>query len=153
MENVAPVDGELPLPLGLVLAYPVVNTCPTVSPSRMVHMGDPLLRFNVLLALNEMYVGKHCCYTNMYLSPVLAPSKLLEQFPPTDIYTGEYDTFLDDAVDMHNRLSELNVPSSLNVLPGIPHGFLAVSKLWPEADKTVNDICARLRNLVTSAPA
>lgn len=69
-------------------AYPASNSCPTVSPSRLVQMGDVVLRFSALMGMMQLNFAGHCPFCNMFLSPVLAPAQLLSALPPTHVLAG-----------------------------------------------------------------
>ncbi|KAK2576142.1 hypothetical protein KPH14_007471 [Odynerus spinipes] len=59
-----------------------------------------------------------------FLSPYLAPDDLLARLPPIKILTMELDPCLDDCVMFARKLRLLGNPVTLDILPGLPHGFL-----------------------------
>lgn len=83
-----------------------------------------------------------------YLSPFLAKDEVLQQFPPVKILTVQLDPCLDDCVMFARRLRELQVPITLDVLEGLPHGFLNFSLLSKEAHRGSNLCVQRLRELL-----
>lgn len=64
-----------------------------------------------------------------FLSPLYASDEMLKQLPPLKILTVEMDPFLDDCVEMAKRLKKLNKSIGMDVLPGLPHGFLSFVKV------------------------
>uniref|UniRef100_A0A182P067 Hormone-sensitive lipase n=1 Tax=Anopheles epiroticus TaxID=199890 RepID=A0A182P067_9DIPT len=68
-----------------------------------------------------------------HLSPYWASDEVLSQFPPTKILTVVLDPCLDDCVMFAKRLKSLNRSVSLDILPGLPHGFLNFATISKEA--------------------
>ncbi|XP_045480729.1 hormone-sensitive lipase [Harmonia axyridis] len=68
-----------------------------------------------------------------FLSPILASDDLLKQLPPVKVLTVELDPCLDDCVMFAKKLKSLNNDVTLDVLKGLPHGFLNFSMLSKEA--------------------
>ncbi|XP_049949476.1 hormone-sensitive lipase isoform X4 [Schistocerca serialis cubense] len=76
------------------------------------------------------------CFTvppDPLLSPYLTSDSTLQKFPPVGIMSVEMDPCLDDCVMFARKLRNLDVPVTLDVLPGLPHGFLNFSPLSKEA--------------------
>lgn len=68
-----------------------------------------------------------------HMSPYWASDEVLSQFPQTKILTVVLDPCLDDCVMFAKRLKNLNNPVSLDILPGLPHGFLNFASISKEA--------------------
>ncbi|XP_031621456.1 hormone-sensitive lipase [Contarinia nasturtii] len=68
-----------------------------------------------------------------FLSPWDASDEMLLQLPSVKILTVDMDPCLDDCIMMAKRLKALGIPIGLDVLPGLPHGFLSFVKLSKEA--------------------
>lgn len=64
-----------------------------------------------------------------FLSPVYAEDDMLRQMPPTRIVTLLLDPCLDDSIWFAKRLRDLNVDLKLDILDGLPHGFLNFSRV------------------------
>ncbi|XP_012135479.1 hormone-sensitive lipase isoform X2 [Megachile rotundata] len=85
-----------------------------------------------------------------FLSPYLASDSLLAQLPPIAMMTLELDPCLDDSVMFARKLRFLGVLVTLDVLPGLPHGFLNLSPVSKEASEG-SDLCVkRMRDLLAS---
>ncbi|KOX80857.1 Hormone-sensitive lipase [Melipona quadrifasciata] len=83
-----------------------------------------------------------------YLSPYLAADHLLAQLPPVKMLTLELDPCLDDSVMFARKLRSLGVSVTLDILPGLPHGFLNLTPVSKEASEG-SDLCAkRLQELL-----
>ena len=116
-------------PDGLVLAYPALNLNPAPSPSRAIHLADPLVPVGLLRKLAAAYCrddggADGSTTTSPLLHPLLAPDACLAQFPPTNIIVGGLDPLLDDSIDFNTRLRRLGVHGELVVLRTLPHGWL-----------------------------
>ena len=119
----------VPLPDGLLLAYPALNLNNSPSPSRAMHLQDPLVPIKLLQRLAAAYIGpasygKPEGNNTAYIHPLLAADAALALFPPTYILSGGADPLLDDAIDLNTRMRRLGVPGELLVLRRLPHGFL-----------------------------
>ncbi|XP_054014133.1 hormone-sensitive lipase [Hylaeus anthracinus] len=77
-----------------------------------------------------------------FISPYLAPDNLLSQLPPVKMLTMELDPCLDDSVMFARKLQLLGVLVTLDILPGLPHGFLNLSPMSKEASEG-SDICVK----------
>lgn len=63
------------------------------------------------------------------LSPLFAADDALKQFPPIKIVTLSLDSFLDDNIFFAKRLRDLGVNVQLDIVDGLPHGFLNLSRV------------------------
>ncbi|XP_053908559.1 hormone-sensitive lipase isoform X2 [Cuculus canorus] len=79
---------------------------------------------------------------NPYVSPLLAPDSMLGGLPPLHLVACALDPMLDDSVALARRLRALGRPVSLSVVPDLPHGFLSLGALSPEARRAA-DLCTR----------
>ncbi|XP_065076519.1 hormone-sensitive lipase [Ochlerotatus camptorhynchus] len=77
-----------------------------------------------------------------HMSPFWATDEVLSQFPPTKILSVVLDPCLDDCVMFAKRLKKLNNPVSLDILPGLPHGFLNFASISKEAHEG-SKLCVR----------
>ncbi|CRL05668.1 CLUMA_CG018701, isoform A [Clunio marinus] len=89
-----------------------------------------------------------------FLSPLFASDEALRQFPPIKIVTLTLDPCLDDSVMFAKKLRELKVELTLDILDGLPHGFLNFSRLSKEAhdgSKLAMSRIAELLNVTVDA--
>ena len=54
------------------------------------------------------------------------PEEILAQFPPSIMFTSNFDPFLDENIEFVKKLRRLNVKTSLRIVKGLPHGFLHI---------------------------
>lgn len=59
-----------------------------------------------------------------FVSPYYATDEVLKQLPPVKIISLEMDPCLDDCVMFAKRLKAIENDVTLDVLAGLPHGFL-----------------------------
>ncbi|XP_022178761.1 hormone-sensitive lipase [Myzus persicae] len=68
-----------------------------------------------------------------FLSPYFANDDLFKQLPPIHIVTVHMDPCLDDCVMFAKRLKELGKKVNMDILKGLPHGFLNLAITCKEA--------------------
>lgn len=83
-----------------------------------------------------------------HMSPYWATDEVLSQFPPTKILTVVLDPCLDDCVMFARRLKNLNNPVSLDILPGLPHGFLNFASISKEAHEGSKQCIRRIAEML-----
>lgn len=59
-----------------------------------------------------------------FVSPYYATDEVLRQLPPVKIISLELDPCLDDCVMFAKRLKAIDNDVTLDILAGLPHGFL-----------------------------
>ncbi|XP_033232111.1 hormone-sensitive lipase [Belonocnema kinseyi] len=82
------------------------------------------------------------------LSPYLASDNLLRKFPPVKILTVELDPCLDDCVMFAKKLKNLGNSITLDIIPGLPHGFLNFCLVSKEAGEGSELCVKRIRELM-----
>ncbi|KAL7956965.1 Alpha/Beta hydrolase protein [Trichoderma compactum] len=129
--------------------------------SMISYFNDRVLTPEMMRAMIILYIGAHNRpdFTQDYfLSPVLAPEELLENFPKTYFMTGERDPLVDDTVVFAGRLRrakeaaarrQLSRSSVVDenwafddkevtevlLIPGTSHGFMQFPGVYPPAWK------------------
>lgn len=107
-----------------------------LSPSRVFSIMDPFLPPKIVCNILKSYLtGEPTIRDNIdtfkdkregnYLaSPILASPEILQKFPPTVLYTSNYDAGLDDNVEMAKKLQRSNVKVELKIVRDLPHAYL-----------------------------
>ncbi|KAL7931675.1 Alpha/Beta hydrolase protein [Trichoderma chlorosporum] len=129
--------------------------------SMISYFNDRVITPEMMRAMIILYIGAHNRpdFTQDYfLSPVLAPEELLENFPKTYFMTGERDPLVDDTVIFAGRLRrakeaaarrQLSRTSVVDenwtfddkevtevlLIPGTSHGFMQFPGVYPPAWK------------------
>ncbi|KAJ1663082.1 hypothetical protein IW140_005879 [Coemansia sp. RSA 1813] len=98
---------------------PKVGYVPLAMTSSFTYFNDRILSPEMMRAMIIMYIGPNRrpdFRADYYLSPLVAPDRLLEQFPPVYFMCGEKDPMVDDTVlfaarirqakQKHSRLSK-----------------------------------------------
>ena len=62
--------------------------------------------------------------THHLISPHIAPDEILSEFPPTKFLSTDMDPLLDDSIELGKKLKKLKVETTLDIIKGLPHGFL-----------------------------
>jgi acetyl esterase/lipase len=118
--------------------------------SRMSFFNDRILQpegifDNLSLVMRAMlvfYLGSSPLHlrfdSDYFLSPVLTPEDLLQDFPPTFFLTGEKDPFVDDTLIFSSKLRTALRKNGkhgvrVKILEGISHGFLLMPAILPMA--------------------
>ncbi|XP_076868864.1 hormone-sensitive lipase isoform X2 [Brachyhypopomus gauderio] len=97
----------------------------------------------------EMKVDPSPIYKNPYMSPLLAPDRMLRGLPPVHIVACALDPMLDDSVMFAKRLRNVEQPVTLCVVDDLPHGFLSLSQLSKETREASNVCMERIRDIFT----
>jgi len=87
-------------------------------------------------------------YYDLYLrgpedreNPLAVPMKAdLAGLPPTYVYAAGLDVLRDDSVNLDRKLREAGVPGRLRTFDGVPHAFLALTRMVPTAHELVRAV-------------
>ncbi|XP_075976772.1 hormone-sensitive lipase isoform X2 [Anticarsia gemmatalis] len=82
------------------------------------------------------------------ISPYWAEDHLLKKFPPVRILTVHLDPCLDDCVMFAKKLKKLGNTVGIEVLEGLPHGFLNFSLMAKEANEGSKLCIERIKQLL-----
>ena len=153
-------------PDAVVLSYAALLIQFYPSPSRLLSLIDPILMFGILLRCLNAYQDpnylKTCPRTiyqeltmtkslkDIYLSPLLAEANMLQHFPKTVIIASDLDPCLDENVQFSSKLSSAGVDVKLEIMPGMPHGFLAFGAMSTECQMGVDHVTKKIRDLIKS---
>ncbi|XP_071566155.1 hormone-sensitive lipase isoform X2 [Temnothorax nylanderi] len=83
-----------------------------------------------------------------FLSPYLAPDNMLANMPPIKILTCHLDPTLDDCIMFARKLRSLGNKVTLDILSGLPHGFLNLLQASKEAMEGSEVCAARIKELL-----
>jgi len=158
------ITNHIRIPDALVLSYAALLLQFYPSPSRLLCLLDPLLMFGILIRCLNAYQDPNYLKTcprsfnqelkqmrsvnDIFLSPLLAGKDLLQYFPRTEIIVSNLDPSLDENVEFSNKLSDAGVAVNMEVVPGLPHGFLAFSQLSSECQLGVEHVTSIFQKLV-----
>ncbi|XP_041373869.1 hormone-sensitive lipase-like [Gigantopelta aegis] len=85
---------------------------------------------------------------NPYMSPLLAPSHMLQTLPHVCLVACHLDPILDDSVMFAKKLHRLGKSVDLHLIDNLPHGFLNFALVSKEA-KQASDVCvAKIRKVL-----
>lgn len=129
--------------------------------SRMSYFNDRILTPEMMRAMAILYLGPHAhpdFESDYLLSPVVAPSELLAEFPKTYMMCGEKDPFVDDTVIFGGRIRQAKQQRrreeqrddddpvygdhtvKIKFLEGMSHAFLQMMAFLPEAKHATQTI-------------
>lgn len=108
----------LPMPAALVLLSPQLDLTESGDSFQTNRMIDVVLPGS-LMSNNLLYAAGGGL-ENPYISPLFG--EFSKDFPPTFLQSGTRDLFLSNAVRMHRRLCQADIPAELHIFEGMPHG-------------------------------
>lgn len=151
-------------PDALVLIYPSLLCQMYPSPSRLICLFDPLVMFPCLLRCLNCYADpnyKNTCprtfvqelegikaWNDPLLSPLFTSQTILAQFPPTHLFSTDVDPCLDEIIAFSNKLYDARSNVTVDVMSGLPHGFLSLNSISRECQMAVDYLTGRLRDIV-----
>lgn len=118
--------------------YPFVPVESSPTQSNQSHSFTKSSTFSVLQKIKKLKIVSK----NPFMSPLLAPDEYLKQMPPVYFVSPNFDPCLDDSITFAKRLASLNCRVVLDVLDGLPHGFLNFLPFSQEAHNGSN-LCVR----------
>jgi acetyl esterase len=134
-----------------VLVYPVTDT-DFDNASYTANGEDYLLTREDMLWFWDQYCPDHEQRNNPYAAPMRAAD--LSGLPPALVLTGEYDPLRDEGAAYAQRLEAAGVAVESVCYDGLPHFFIALSRLAPAGRVGMDKVCETLRNVfaVPAAP-
>lgn len=142
---VAARDAGLPLPRAVIVFSPPADRTMTGQSYLTKAAVDPILTTEALQAGFHAYRGKINA-DHPLVSPLFAD---LTGLPPTLIQVGSHEILLDDATRLATRLATADVTVTLEVTPGMPHGFQARGPESPEAARALQNVRRFLRQTLS----
>ncbi|CAM0137494.1 unnamed protein product [Umbelopsis sp. WA50703] len=135
--------------------------------SRMSFFNDRIIPPGLMRAMAILYLGPHSYPdfdTDYLLSPIVAPSSLLSQFPKIYMMCGEKDPFVDDTVIFAGRIRkakrEMNRKShhheddsesvTVRIMEGMSHAFLQMIPFLPDGDRATKAIGRWAQQILSS---
>lgn len=115
----ATIERKLPLPLFLMLLYPVVS--PIETESKRKYTSTLVWNTRLNKKMWRLYLGKEE-YRSVFDFPEIS------SFPPTYIESAEFDPLSDEAEILFDKLSSSGVECDYYKVPGTPHGYDMIRK-------------------------
>jgi acetyl esterase/lipase len=133
--RLAATDARMPDRLVLIS-----GTLDNVSMPERIGLDDPICTPEALAFPVEYYLTPTDGAANPLVSPVFAPTPLLEKFPPTLIQVSTSEALLHDSKAFAGRLEKAGVRVNLSLWPALPHVWHAFLGLFPEAIEALSEI-------------
>jgi acetyl esterase len=127
-----------------VLIYPVVDT-DFDNASYTANAEGYLLTRDTMLWFWEQYCPDQEERNNPYAAPMRATD--LTGLPPALVLTGEYDPLRDEGNAYAAQLAAAGVAVEHQCYDGLPHFFMALSRLAPAGGVGMDKVCATLRDV------
>ena len=132
-----------------VLIYPVIDT-DFDNASYVANAEAPVLTREGMLWFWQQYCPDQEQRNNPYAAPMRATD--LSGLPPALVLTAEYDPLRDEGNAYAAQLEAAGVTVESVCYDGLPHFFIALSRLAPAGRVGMDKVCATLRN-VFAVPA
>ena len=94
-------------------------------------------------------MSSHTSEDDIFLSPMLASETLLKSFPPTLLIETDVDACLDENVLFYSKLRKVGVKATLEMLPGLPHGFLAFCNMSKDCQSGVSQVTDSMKKFLS----
>ena len=135
-------DRKGPAIAGQFLAYPATDSS-RLDTRSMRDFGEGYYLTRRYIEIFRLhYAPNPQDWENPLVSPLLAPS--LVDLPPAVIVTAQFDPLRDEGEAYATRLIEAGVPVVRKRFPGLIHGFLAMDRVFPQADQALALAAAEL---------
>lgn len=132
-----------------VLIYPTLGPHVLTDSAHVYNTGF-LLDLDNLRYDYEQYLDGYGDTTDPRISPLLVTD--LVGSPPAIVVVAQCDPLRDEAVAYAGLFEHFGVPVELLEAEGMLHGFLRLGGFVPETLGIVDEVAARMRRLVASAP-
>ena len=157
---------DIRIPDGLHVSYACLLAQFYPSPSRLLMMMDPLLMVGILGKCINAYKDSNYLDSlprsmddelrlgtsedDILLSPLMAGPELLRHFPPTLMIETDMDACLDENVQFRSHLEAEGVRAQMEVIKGLPHGFLAFCNMSKDCQVGVETVTNLLREFIST---
>ena len=158
------ISHNIRIPDALILSYSALLIQFYPSPSRMLTLIDPLLMAAFMIKCLNAYVDPEYLNTlprsiedelhmskmkdDIFLSPFLAKKDLLKHFPKTLFIETDMDACLDENVEFSSKLVDAGVSVKMEILEGLPHGFLAFGSFSKDCKDGVEHVVEVIKNFI-----
>jgi len=152
------------VPDSLVLSYAALLLQFYPSPSRLLTLIDPLLMAPFMIKCLNAYKDPNYLKSpprslkdelelassedNIFMSPLLAKKNLLQQFPKTLFIETDMDACLDENIKFSTNLIDAGVGVEMEVMRGLPHGFMAFASYSKDCEQGVQHITKVLSDFI-----
>ena len=142
-------------PVGLFPFYPAVDGT-VMRPSRSKYAEGYVLSESMVGGFRHMWLGATLPERKRWrneprLHPLQTPD--WENMPPTVVTTAEFDILHDEGVALVDTMRAGGARAEHVEARGLIHGFVTELATYPAGLTVIQDVCARMRNLVEEAEA
>ena len=119
--------------------------------SKALYAFDGVLPMRYMILIGQAYLRNGGNPTSDYfISPLRAPSSLMNELPPVYIHCGSVDPLSDDSIFYIQRLNCINpnIKTKLQLIPGISHAYMQITSLLPEGKYALELTCNWINELL-----
>ena len=117
-----------------------VDSNPTYKSSEHV----PALPALKMLWFRNHYLPDRTTWTDTEASPLLFPAEKFSELPPAMILVGQLDVLRHEGEAYARKLRDAGVQAKVEVMPGMPHPFLAMDAVLDEGRRAITILCDTL---------
>ncbi len=128
-----------------VLIYPAVDVSRLDRESQIAFASGYGLSRKDMQGCADLYVQDRVDKTDPGVSPLLAES--LEGLAPALVFTAGFDVLRDEGIDYAERLAAAGVSVEHVHQPAMPHGYITMTRICPEAREDIERIAAAVRGM------
>jgi triacylglycerol lipase len=125
-----------PVPSSMVLLSPWLNLAMT-NPN-IAYVQDPLLPLGPAQVLGKVWAG-NLPVSNYMVSPLNASAQILQELPPTTVYSGNLDILSPDVLVLQQEALAARAPFSFVLANGEIHDWILLTpdgfQYWPQIDQ------------------
>jgi len=133
---------------GNILVYPCTDSPDAASLRRF---APPFMRVEEVTWFLDMYLPEPSARLHPDFAPLHADG--LDVLPPTLVVTAEHDIITEQAEAYARALAEAGVPTEIERVPGMIHGFLTLDPFLPGATtRTIDRMAAFIDRRTSASP-
>lgn len=137
-------DANEPLVRAAVLIYGMLSARRDTQAQQTLGDGRFGLSTDKLDWFWRQYVADEAQLTDPGVAPLLAD---VNGLPPIVLQAAALDPLLDDTLDLAQRLRNVGAEPWLKVYEGVPHSFIGMTRLLPQARQARQDLVQALQRL------
>lgn len=129
-----------------LLIVPVTDNTATVdnNPTYKSSEHVPALPALKMLWFRNHYLPDRKTWAEPEASPLLFPAEGFAELPPALVLVGQLDVLRHEGEEYARKLRDAGVEAKVEVMPGMPHPFLAMDAVLDEGKRAITLLCDAL---------
>lgn len=129
-----------------LLIVPVTDNTASVenNPTYKSSEHVPALPALKMLWFRNHYLPNRDTWVETEASPLLFPAERFADLPPAIVIVGQLDVLRHEGEEYARKLRDAGVEAKVEVMPGMPHPFLAMDAVLDEGKRAITILCDTL---------